>query len=40
MNCPPALITASTNKVNADWQAGIDEVYEMLRNDGIKLKYV
>ena len=40
MNCPPALITASTNKVNADWQAGIDEVYERLRNDGIKLKYV
>jgi hypothetical protein len=40
MNCPPALITASTNKVNDDWQAGIDEVYEMLRNDGIKLKYV
>jgi hypothetical protein len=40
MNCPPALITASTNKVNADWQAGIDEVYEMLRNDKIKLKYV
>ena len=40
MNCPPALITASTNKVNDDWQAGIDEVYEMLRNDGIKLKYL
>ena len=40
MNCPPALITASTNKVNDDWQAGIDEVYEMLRNDKIKLKYV
>lgn len=40
MNCPPALITASTNKVNNDWQAGIDEVYEMLRNDEIKLKYV
>lgn len=40
MNCPPALITASTNKVNDDWHAGIDEVYEMLRNDGIKLKYI
>lgn len=40
MNCPPALITASTNKVNDDWQAGIDEVYEMLKNDKIKLKYV
>ena len=40
MNCLPALLTASTNNVNDDWRAGIDEVYEMLRIDGIKLKYV
>ena len=39
-SCPSALIEAKSVKVDDDWQAGIDEVYELIKQDGLEIEIV